>query len=1349
MSAGGEAVLSDAQRVRAGVEESLNRSVAAGQRFLATINGQQATAIQSSLQLAEAVKAVDVQNQASVASWIKSKNEALAYAESVGVLAETEHHLSAATQQLILDQQQYQSYLKKSASAQDAAGAAAGGHGLQLGRLRMELGTLVGRITGTNTALDRMAGAIGSMSAGDGLTIGVLAGIAAIGYAYEKLTGQTKQAREEQENATKALHEWFKEQQNGPGGKLAGNVATSQKVLDEQKARLAGLKAFADAEAAAELHPGPLAISQSQEPMAAVYANSVHKAADDAQKAYEDFKKIVNAGESEVNRLFVDAGRKAQSQRASDLAGLVASDHATAAERTEAVNLLKADTTLLAQLAGEAAKGYDRSAATIAQRVQLTGDVQKLTSSLNPNSADTSDINRLSALSDQINRLHQEAASFGKDASVTSRISGITDAIDRMQTSFEHQAATGKISTTALAQYTGKIDELRSSARQAGVELQGAFDKKIGDQIHEQYTAEKALFDSMSAGTGSVHELTAAKQAELEISRVRVQLGHDLTDQMRQDIINTKQLAVATSEAATTQGMQQRLDALLQENEAMRAGESTRATYAINQRADLEITKALTLSTVDLAAARILVVNATRAAELAHLGLANAEKQGQHATAELLKEQRELAKVFEQDLVRAIEQFTTRGLSSFTDFFGEIQRLSLQMVAQIDNSMRKIHDATEESIYSGSDSEFGKLSSESDRLGGLRKTAGYAATVISAGTAGYNIGSQSGSYTTGAIGGAASGAALGASIAGPWGAVIGGVTGLVSGLWGAHDKLKELRKQYEQTEGNFIKNLTGYASSYAQQFDSIGQSLKDLQDAAEKAHTTVSPEAQRAAAIAQGKITTDFLGDLTQRLNALHGAAGDAANQIDALNKKHQEDLETIKALGLGTEATTRADKVWLDSINAVGAAQEDAAAALRTQENMAAWAAIEANTQQMLGIQQAAARDAQVVAQQQLDVQSQMLSTAQNQLSSLQDAAKNTQQTVDALTKYGSSLLLSSNTTLSPMEQYAEAKRQLDAIASAARGGDQDAARNLPDIANQFLQLSKTMFATTSPFGSDFDYVQSLVNGLTDKYTDQLTSDQIAIAIAERSLAIQQQQLDQLKLLTGTSGGSSAANAEPRRAPDWMQPEYLKTLPSQLSQLIPGLDGGSFAPGTTYNDLLKNGTISQDQFNGAFGLSGDWRNGMKGQYDDYVKQATSGWAGVQGYNNPVWARDEKGDLLYDRSDPNNVHPYQVQQWYNNPSYAGPPQSFDDWINQNSPLAAQVGAKGIPNDIVDGTRGVGSNPITSMGTGINRIANGVDRLNATTVKGNDESKAALQRLADRLAGLEKKAFFADRGGGTG
>ena len=79
------------------------------------------------------------------------------------------------------------------------------GHGLALGKVTRALETLAAHVTGTNHQLATITGTLGEFAAGSLLVTGVTIGIAAIGFAYEKLTEKTRKAREEQEKLVQAF----------------------------------------------------------------------------------------------------------------------------------------------------------------------------------------------------------------------------------------------------------------------------------------------------------------------------------------------------------------------------------------------------------------------------------------------------------------------------------------------------------------------------------------------------------------------------------------------------------------------------------------------------------------------------------------------------------------------------------------------------------------------------------------------------------------------------------------------------------------------------------------------------------------------------------------------------------------------------------------------------------------------------------------------------------------------------------------------------------------------------------------------------------------------------------------
>jgi hypothetical protein len=86
--------------------------------------------------------------------------------------------------------------LELDAAASNTATVATKRHGLQLGRLTMEAGTAAGRLTGMSTVLTRTSALIGANVFGFLPVIATLGAFVAIGVAWEKITGNTKQKRQ-------------------------------------------------------------------------------------------------------------------------------------------------------------------------------------------------------------------------------------------------------------------------------------------------------------------------------------------------------------------------------------------------------------------------------------------------------------------------------------------------------------------------------------------------------------------------------------------------------------------------------------------------------------------------------------------------------------------------------------------------------------------------------------------------------------------------------------------------------------------------------------------------------------------------------------------------------------------------------------------------------------------------------------------------------------------------------------------------------------------------------------------------------------------------------------------------
>jgi len=71
-------------------------------------------------------------------------------------------------------------------------------------------------------------------------------------------------------------------------------------------------------------------------------------------------------------------------------------------------------------------------------------------------------------------------------------------------------------------------------------------------------------------------------------------------------------------------------------------------------------------------------------------------------------------------------------------------------------------------------------------------------------------------------------------------------------------------------------------------------------------------------------------------------------------------------------------------------------------------------------------------------------------------------------------SALLGSLSPLSPMQKYAEAKSQYEAVLAAARSGDDEAQGRYQDAYTAFLEASRTVYASSIGYTQDFQYAQA-----------------------------------------------------------------------------------------------------------------------------------------------------------------------------------------------------------------------------------------------------------------------------------
>lgn len=130
---------------------------------------------------------------------------------------------------------------------------------------------------------------------------------------------------------------------------------------------------------------------------------------------------------------------------------------------------------------------------------------------------------------------------------------------------------------------------------------------------------------------------------------------------------------------------------------------------------------------------------------------------------------------------------------------------------------------------------------------------------------------------------------------------------------------------------------------------------------------------------------------------------------------------------------------------------------------------------------------------------------------SALKDTISNLKSATNTLREFRDSLLLSEKSTLTPAQKYAEAKRQYlqtaavatsIAISDAQKEAKAAAIDKLPNVADQFLEASRTLYASSDAYTADFSMVLKTLDSTANALDDQKSTAEKQLTALEDSVS-------------------------------------------------------------------------------------------------------------------------------------------------------------------------------------------------------------------------------------------------------
>lgn len=1031
------------------------------------------------------------------------------YEAALNKAANEQRRAAQAARELAIAEQAQSVAAAQATVATAAVGDATKSTEAAFNRIRGSLTGLLAPILGTVGGFNALTSTIGSLALGNVVTVGLLAGVAAIGVAYTALTEKTRKLREEQDKAIDALKRLRDEQKGIIGAETLTQIDTATSRLKELEAKLKDLRAQQN--------------TQSVGSRGGIRTTGASTSDNrDLKKQIDDVAADIEAGRNRINELRLQEVHDAEAAKTAERVALLKGNAAIASDRKAAIDKLAFDVALLKKLNADAAKGADNAS----DRAQVVQEIKAYTDALNPSKTKEEAAARkalaaalreekdaeeaLIAAGERDRDRAKEFAKVGVDAvaALDKRIAAaktLGDAETKRFTNAQAEVDALAFQVSLIGQSRAEVEKLTDAENKRLAESKGANAYQTGAIVEaqrllrNQVDATAAWKDALSSVSGVVQSIAGA------FGEVGRQIGSaiaaipQLIDGLRK--ANAAQAAAKTAQGTSNAGaansaataatvastasvfgaflgltsvfttMQKRgleqakaaRDAADALDELRASAQQTASNYALQANGS-----ALDQTLARLKEGFLAVYNALAKAGGFNTGkftpapitfqtLQDAEDNYNKLVEAAKRAAAIQAKFAEMDL-------TARTLAA-TGHSAEAEAIRQQIAdeKELEDARLAGADATKlatiAAVQAAEAIARAAKKAEDERRAIFSNTNGALAFTDPRAAGALQLQETAQNRLTDAVTRGASAAEI-ASIK----------------LYNAAEALDYLARQAEQDQRTF-ESL-------------VGRILQTLgNDRATQDFATAASQRQEIAdAIREGMSPSNL---------AILRFTQFAENSFTQMQRAIEDGTKAIQS---AADHQIAANNVLIDTIKSV-AAKEIA----KIDEQIAGVQAAAKETAKFYDAQIEAVRVQTKAQTDAIDAQVEsarsQLDAANKTVDALDKQVQSNQKVVEALSSFSKSLKLGDLSTLSPEAKLAEARSQFEALVASAKGGNADAAGQIPGAANSLLSASRGFNASNAGFVADFNRVQQVVSDLTTQFGATLPIDHQALAAAKQTV--------------------------------------------------------------------------------------------------------------------------------------------------------------------------------------------------------------------------------------------------------